>query len=308
MIELDGLTKRYGDTVAVDGISATITPGRVTGVLGPNGAGKSTTMRMVLGLDHPSAGTARVLGRPYRDLPAPLRSVGALLEADAVHPGRSARNHLRALARSNGIPLARVDEVLDQVGIATVARRRVKGYSLGMRQRLGIAGALLGDPDVLLFDEPVNGLDPDGVRWVRDLLRGLAAEGRTVLVSSHLMSEMQQTADHLLVIGRGSLLADAPIAEVLAGASGQVVRVRSPRSDLLLAPLDALGARVERVDDRELHVTGLTTDRIGDVAHDVGAPVHELQALDGSLEQAYMQLTASSVEYATTTIHSEDRA
>lgn len=307
MIELDGLTKRYGDTVAVDGLSATITAGRVTGFLGPNGAGKSTTMRMVLGLDVPSQGSARVLGQRYRDLPTPLRSVGALLEADAVHPGRSARNHLRAMARSNGIPRARVDEVLDQVGLAAVARRRVKSYSLGMRQRLGIAGALLGDPEVLLFDEPVNGLDPEGVRWVRDLLRRLAAEGRTVLVSSHLMSEMQQTADHLLVIGRGRLLADAPIGDVLAGSSGQVVRVRSPRSDLLVGPLEALGVQVQRVDDRELLVTGLEAERIGDIAHDVGAPVHELQPLHSSLEQAYMELTASSVEYATTATHEEDR-
>ena len=308
MIELDGLTKRFGDTTAVDGLTATITPGRVTGFLGPNGAGKSTTMRMVLGLDHPSAGTATVLGGAYRDLPTPLRAVGALLEADAVHPGRSARNHLRATARSNGIPLARVDEVLDQVGLAAVARRRVKSYSLGMRQRLGIAGALLGDPEVLLFDEPVNGLDPEGVRWVRDLLRGLAAEGRTVLVSSHLMSEMQQTADHLLVIGRGRLLVDAPIEEVLAGGAARVVRVRSPRTDLLTEALEALGGRVERVDDRELVVTGLAPDRIGDVAHEVGAPVHELHTVEGSLEQAYMELTADSVEYATTATTRQDHA
>ncbi len=224
MITLEGLTKHFGGTVAVDGIDAEVVPGRVTGFLGPNGSGKSTTMRMVVGLDRPTAGQVRVNGRPYRDLPAPLHHVGALLEAGAVHPGRSARNHLRALARGNGIGDGRVDEVLEQVGLASVARQRVGRYSLGMRQRLGIAGALLGDPAVLLFDEPVNGLDPDGVRWIRELLRGLAGEGRTVLVSSHLMSEMQQTADHLLVIGRGRLLVDAPIAEVLAGRDGQAVR------------------------------------------------------------------------------------
>lgn len=224
MITLEGLTKHFGDTVAVDGIDAEVAPGRVTGFLGPNGSGKSTTMRMVVGLDRPTAGRVRVNGRRYRDLPAPLHHVGALLEAGAVHPGRSARNHLRALARGNGIGDGRVDEVLEQVGLAGVARQRVGRYSLGMRQRLGIAGALLGDPAVLLFDEPVNGLDPDGVRWIRELLRGLAGEGRTVLVSSHLMSEMQQTADHLLVIGRGRLLVDAPIAEVLAGRDGQAVR------------------------------------------------------------------------------------
>ncbi len=239
MIQLRGLTKRYGDTVAVDDLTLDVAPGRVTGFLGPNGAGKSTTMRMVLGLDHPTAGEALVAGRRHRDSTTPLRDVGALLEADALHPGRSARAHLRVAARSNGIPLSRVDEVLDRVGLSAVAGRRVKGYSLGMRQRLGIAGALLGDPAVLLFDEPVNGLDPDGVRWVRDLVRSLAAEGRTVLVSSHLMSEMQQTADHLVVIGRGRLIADAPIGQVLAGSGGHAVRVRTPGAERLAASLSS---------------------------------------------------------------------
>ena len=297
MIQLRGLTKRYGDTVAVDDLTLEVAPGRVTGFLGPNGAGKSTTMRMVLGLDHPTAGEALVHGRRHRDSTTPLRDVGALLEADALHPGRSARAHLRVAARSNGIPLSRVDEVLDRVGLTAVAGRRVKGYSLGMRQRLGIAGALLGDPAVLLFDEPVNGLDPDGVRWVRDLVRSLAKEGRTVLVSSHLMSEMQQTADHLVVIGRGRLIADAPIEQVLAGSGGHAVRVRTPGADPLAEALSSLGA-VDRVDDRELVVTGVAADRVGELAHSLGVPLHELTELRGSLEQAYMELTAASVEYA----------
>lgn len=297
MIEVQGLTKRFGDTVAVDDLSFEVLPGRVTGFLGPNGAGKSTTMRMILGLDHPSAGRALVAGRPYAALSEPLREVGALLEADALHPGRSARNHLRALARSNGIGLRRVDDVLDQVGLTAVARRRVKSYSLGMRQRLGIAGALLGDPGVLLFDEPVNGLDADGVRWVRDLVRGLAAEGRTVLVSSHLMAEMQQTADHLLVVGRGRLIADAATEEVVASGSGRAVRVRSPDAAVLAQRLAGADVAVTRIDDRELLVTGTDARGVGDVAHETGARLHELTELSSSLEQAYMELTASSVEY-----------
>jgi ABC-2 type transport system ATP-binding protein len=228
MIELHGLTKRYGPTLAVDDLSFRVQPGKVTGFLGPNGAGKSTSMRMVLGLDRPSAGHALVDGRRYQELRSPLRVVGALLDAGAVHPRRSARDHLAALARSNGIARSRVEEVLGLVGLDTVAGRRAGAYSLGMRQRLGIAAALLGDPAIVLFDEPVNGLDPDGIRWVRQLVKGLAAEGRTVFVSSHLMSEMEDTADHLVVIGRGRLVADAPIGEVIAGSSHTVVRVRTP--------------------------------------------------------------------------------
>jgi ABC-2 type transport system ATP-binding protein len=298
VITLEGLTKRYGDTTAVDGLDVEIAAGRVTGFLGPNGAGKSTTMRMILGLDRPTAGRATVDGRAYRDLPAPLHHVGALLEADALHPGRSARNHLRALARSNGIPDARVDAVLDQVGLAGVARRRVKGFSLGMRQRLGIAAALLGDPAVLLFDEPVNGLDPDGVRWVRHLLRDLAAEGRTVLVSSHLMSEMQQTADHLLVIGRGRLLADAPIDDVMGAGRGRAVRVRTTEVTRLADALAPVTPEVTPVGDGELLVEGATAEQVGRAAFAAGVPVLLLQELDRSLEQAYMELTATSVEYA----------
>ena len=298
MIQLEGLTKRFGATVAVDRLDLEVRPGRVTGFLGPNGAGKSTTMRMILGLDRPTAGHASLAGRPYRQLAQPLREVGALLEANAVHPGRSARDHLRAGARSNGIPLGRVEEVLEQVGLTAVAGRRVKGFSLGMRQRLGIAGALLGDPGILLLDEPVNGLDADGVRWVRDLVRTLAAEGRTVLVSSHLMSEMQQTADHLLVIGRGRLIADAPTNEVIARSNRQMVRVRTPEAQPLEAHLTDLGVTVEHVDDRELLVTGASAERVGHAAHTLGVPLHELTELQGSLEQAYMELTASSVEYA----------
>ncbi|MEX1271247.1 MAG: ABC transporter ATP-binding protein, partial [Acidimicrobiia bacterium] len=249
MIQVQGLTKRYGEVVAVDDLTFDVRPGCVTGFLGPNGAGKSTTMRMILGLDHPTTGHALVDGRAYRMLDPPLRHVGALLEANALHPGRSARNQLRVAARSNGIPLTRVDEVLEEVGLAQVAGRRVKTYSLGMRQRLGIAVALLGDPATLLFDEPVNGLDVDGVRWIRHLVRSLAAEGRTVLVSSHLMSEMQQTADHLIVIGRGKLVADAAISDLLTGAGGHAVRVRTPDPITLSDSLGRLGGGIERLDN-----------------------------------------------------------
>src|SRR3954468_8040747 len=228
MIKAEGLTKRYGDKTAVDGLTFTVEPGVVTGFLGPNGAGKSTTMRMILGLDRPAAGSVTVNGRAYADHPAPLREVGALLEAKAIHTGRSAYNHLLALAATTGIPRGRVDEVIDLVGLRDVARKRAGGFSLGMGQRLGIASALLGDPRTLILDEPVNGLDPEGVLWVRHLTRSLAAEGRTVFLSSHLMSEMAQTADHLIVLGRGRILADAPIADVVAGATQGVVRVRTP--------------------------------------------------------------------------------
>ncbi|GAA4620885.1 ATP-binding cassette domain-containing protein [Actinoallomurus vinaceus] len=302
MITLRGLTKRYGETTAVRDLSLDVLPGRVTGFLGPNGAGKSTTMRMILGLDRPSAGEALICGRPYATLRNPLRRVGALLDAKAVHPARSARAHLLAMARSNGIPARRVGEVLDAVGLASVARRRVGTFSLGMSQRLGIAGALLGDPEVLLFDEPVNGLDPDGVRWVRELARSLAGEGRTVLVSSHLMSEMQLTADQLIVIGKGRLLADAPIADMLGGSSRSRVVVRSPDMERLRALADALAAdrsTVERISGHELAVRDGSVERVGDLAHRLAVPLHGLEERTASLEQAYMELTADSVEYGT---------
>ena len=301
MITLRGLTKRYGETTAVRDLSLRIEPGRVTGFLGPNGAGKSTTMRMVLGLDRPTAGTALIGDREYAALRHPLREVGAMLDGRAMHPGRTARKHLLAMARSNGLPPSRVDEVLDQVGLTDVAGRRTRTFSLGMGQRLGIAGALLGDPGVLMFDEPVNGLDPDGVRWVRELMRSLAGEGRTVFVSSHLMSEMQLTADRLVVIGRGRLLADAPIAEVLAGGSRTRVRVRSPEGPLLrelAARLAADGIATELVSEHELVASGAPVERVGDLAHRTGVPLHELSVQEASLEQAYMDLTAGSVDYA----------
>ncbi|GGQ14119.1 ABC-2 type transport system ATP-binding protein [Actinomadura coerulea] len=297
MITLRGLTKRFGDRTAVDGLSLEVAAGKVTGFLGPNGAGKSTTMRMVVGLDRPSAGEALVGGRRYGELRRPLREVGALLDAGAVHPGRSARAHLLAMARSNGIARGRVEEVLAMVGLEAVGGRRAGTFSLGMRQRLGIAGALLGDPGVLMFDEPVNGLDPDGVLWVRRLMRSLAAQGRTVLVSSHLMSEMQLTADRLVVIGKGRLLADAPMAEVIAAGSGGAVRVRSPRARVLADRLTAAGGRVRRSGEEELRVAGLAVERVGLVAFEAGVPVLELGAVEASLEEAYMELTGASVEF-----------
>ncbi|MFG1952064.1 ABC transporter ATP-binding protein [Micromonospora sp. NPDC048830] len=305
MITLRGLTKRFGVATAVDNLTLELAPGRVTGFLGPNGAGKSTTMRMILGLDRPTAGEALVGGRRYAALRHPLREVGALLDAKAVHPGRSARRHLLAMARSNGIPAHRVDEVLDTVGLTRVAGKRAGTYSLGMGQRLGIAGALLGDPGVLMFDEPVNGLDPDGVRWVRELMRSLAAEGRTVFVSSHLMSEMQLTADQLVVIGKGRLIADAPIAEVIAGSSRTAVRVRSPQAAGLAElrrRLIAAGATVEYESEEALVVTGAGVERVGNVAHDVGVRLHELSVREASLEQAYMELTADDVEYGASAV------
>ncbi|WP_326560071.1 ATP-binding cassette domain-containing protein [Micromonospora sp. NBC_01796] len=300
MITLTGLTKRFGDSTAVDHLTLDIAPGRVTGFLGPNGAGKSTTMRMILGLDRPTAGTALVDGRPYASLRHPLRHVGALLDAKAVHPGRTARAHLLAMAHSNGIPARRVDEVLATVGLTGVAGKRAGTFSLGMGQRLGIAGALLGDPGVLMFDEPVNGLDPDGVRWIRQLMRSLAAEGRTVFVSSHLMSEMQLTADQLVVIGRGRLIVDAPIAEVIAGSSRTVVRVRSPQPAGLAALRDRLTAptvTVEPGDAGELLISGADVALVGDLAHELGVRLHELSTREASLEQAYLELTADSLEY-----------
>ncbi|WP_433317676.1 ABC transporter ATP-binding protein [Micromonospora chersina] len=301
MITLRGLTKRFGAATAVDDLTVEIRPGQVTGFLGPNGAGKSTTMRMVLGLDRPTAGQALVNGRPYRELRYPLHEVGALLDATGVHPARSGRAHLVAIARSNGIPARRVDEVLDLVGLdARAAGKPGRALSLGMGQRLGIAGALLGDPPVLLLDEPVNGLDPDGVRWIRRFTRGLADEGRTVLISSHLMSEMQQTADRVVVLGRGRLVADAPLAELIAARPASSVRVRGPEPAglaALEARLAAEGATVD-ADEDGLTVTGVTAGRVGDLAYELGVRLHELTPVAASLEEAFLELTAGSVEYA----------
>jgi ABC-2 type transport system ATP-binding protein len=296
MIEAIGLSKRYGATLAVDELSFTVTPGEVTGFLGPNGAGKSTTMRMILGLDAPSAGSVTVNGRPYAQLRRPLFEVGALLEAKAVHGGRSAYNHLLCLALSNGIGRGRVDQVLGQVGLRDVARKRSGGFSLGMAQRLGIAAALLGDPSVLMFDEPVNGLDPEGVLWIRNLLRSLAAEGRTVFLSSHLMSEMSITADRLIVIGRGRLIAQTTVEDFLNGGSGSFVRVRSPQSRALAA-LEGQGAAVVREADDTLRITGASCDAVGELARSNGSTLLELSAHQASLEQRYMELTSGSLDY-----------
>jgi ABC-2 type transport system ATP-binding protein len=297
MIEAAGLTKVYGDTTAVDGIDFQVKPGHVTGFLGPNGAGKSTTMRMILGLDLPSGGKVTVNGQSYRGKVWPLHEVGALLDARAVHPGRSAYNHLHSLAAANGIARSRVDEVLEQVGLTSVARKRVGGFSLGMSQRLGIAGALLGDPGTLLFDEPVNGLDPDGIAWIRTLIRSLAAEGRTVLVSSHLMSEMALTADHLLVIGRGRLLADTPLADLIARHSAERVEVRAADPRRLASDLRFVGAEVTVEPDGTLGVSGLGSVRIGELAAARGHVLHQLHDVRASLEEAYFRLTDESVEY-----------
>jgi ABC-2 type transport system ATP-binding protein len=296
MIEASGLTKRYGTALAVDGLSFTVPPGQVTGFLGPNGAGKSTTMRLILGLDAPDAGTATVNGRPYASYRRPLFEVGALLEARSFDGGRSAHNHLLCLAASNGIGRGRVAEVLDLVGLEGAARRRAGGFSLGMGQRLGIAAALLGDPGVLVLDEPVNGLDPEGVAWIRELLKSLAAEGRTILISSHLMSEMQNTADRLVIIGHGKLIAQAATGELLA-ASGSYVRVRSPHASELAAALEARGATVIRNGDGTLAVTGITTDAIGEIARARGFTLAELATHQASLEERYMELTRETAEY-----------
>ncbi|MGY1801853.1 ABC transporter ATP-binding protein [Blastococcus sp. SYSU D00922] len=298
MIEVRNLTKRYGDVLAVDDLSFDVRPGTVTGFLGPNGAGKSTTMRMVLGLDRPTSGTAWVNGRPFATLTEPLREVGALLDPGAVHPGRTGRSHLRVAARSNGIPSRRVDQVIEEVGLGSAARRRIKGYSLGMRQRLGIAAALLGDPRVLLFDEPVNGLDLDGVRWIRALLRRLADEGRTVLVSSHLLSEMEQTADRLVVIGRGRLIADTTTDEILRGLGHRQVRIRTPQADALFDLLRARDVPVTRVDPHELRVEDSTAEAVGELANSASIPLHHLSDVAQSLEAAYLALTGASVEFA----------
>jgi ABC-2 type transport system ATP-binding protein len=293
MIEAHGLTKRYGGSTAVDGLSFEVRPGHVTGFLGPNGSGKSTTMRMILGLDAPDAGAIAVNGRPYRQHRFPLHEVGALLDAHALHGGRSARNHLLCLAKTNRIPRRRVGEVLDLVGLADVAGKRAGTFSLGMGQRLGIAAALLGDPGILLFDEPVNGLDPEGVLWIRNLLKGLAAEGRTVFVSSHLMSEMALTADHLVVIGRGRLIADTSVEELTTGGAAKV-HVRS-RSELG-AVLERAGATVAP-DGAGLNVTGLTTDEIGELAFTHRLPIFELTPQAITLEEAFFELTESSTEF-----------
>jgi len=299
MIEAFGLTKRYGDTLAVNDLSFTVPAGQVTGFLGPNGAGKSTTMRMVLGLDAPTAGSVTVNGRPYAEYHRPLFEVGALLEAKAIHGGRSAYNHLLCLAQSNGIKRPRVDEVLDTVGLRQVAKKRSGGFSLGMGQRLGIAAALLGDPKVLMFDEPVNGLDPEGVQWIRNLLKSLAAEGRTVFVSSHLMSEMSITADRLVIIGRGRLIAETTVEEFLRGGTGNFVRVRSPAADQLARVLKAKQIAAIREPDGALSVTGTTLEAVGELAAANGLTLHELSAHRASLEDTFMELTRDSVDFRT---------
>jgi ABC-2 type transport system ATP-binding protein len=301
MIEAHGLVKRYGSTMAVNDLSFSIRPGMVTGFLGPNGAGKTTTMRMILGLDAPTRGSVTVGGRSYRDLPAPMREVGALLDAKALHGGRRARDHLLCLAHSNGIPRRRVEEVLRIVGLEGVARRRAKGLSLGMGQRLGIASALLGDPAVLIFDEPVNGLDPDGIHWVRTLMRALAAEGRTVLVSSHLMSEMALTAGHLLVIGKGRLIADTSVEEFVRSSSRQSVHVRSPQAAEMAARCRQAGATVVGPDAGTgpdvIEITGMDSAEVGRLAAAHGIALSELIPVRASLEEAFMELTRDSVEY-----------
>jgi ABC-2 type transport system ATP-binding protein len=297
VIEARDLTKRYGATLAVDGLTFDIRPGIVTGFLGPNGSGKSTTMRMILGLDHPTAGSVRIAGRRYRELDEPMRELGALLDAKAVHGKRTAYKHLRWLADAGGFPRTRVDEVLEQTGLTGVASRRVGAFSLGMSQRLGIAAALLGDPRALLLDEPMNGLDPDGIRWIRTLLRRFAAEGRTVVISSHLMHEMEATADHVLVFGRGRLIADTSVAELRQSATGSHVHVVSPDAGRLGELLARAGGTVSPGSDGALVVAGLTAARVGDLAAEHALRVHELTPRRASLEEAFMELTQDSVEY-----------
>ncbi|WP_030656155.1 MULTISPECIES: ABC transporter ATP-binding protein [Streptomyces] len=297
MIELDGLTKRYGEKVAVDHLTFTVRPGIVTGFLGPNGAGKSTTMRMILGLDRPTAGDVRIDGTHYDRLKDPLTYIGALLDAKAVHGGRSAWNHLLCLAQSNGIPERRVAEVLETVGLTAVARKKAKGFSYGMGQRLGIAAALLGDPRILMFDEPVNGLDPEGIHWIRNLMKSLAAQGRTVFVSSHLMSEMALTADHLVVIGQGRLLADTSMADFIRTNSRSYVRIRSPQRERLLDVLHQAGITVVEAGGGALEVEGGKAEQIGELAARYGLVLHELSPRQASLEEAFMELTAQAVQY-----------
>jgi ABC-2 type transport system ATP-binding protein len=301
MITAHSLTKRYGTATAVNDLTFDVLPGAVTGFLGPNGSGKSTTMRIIMGLDAPTSGSALIDGKPFSELAWPLREVGGLLDAKAFHPARTARNHLRWLALTNDIPLRRVDEVLDQVGLTSVANRRAGKYSLGMSQRLGIAATLLGDPSVLLFDEPVNGLDPEGIRWVRHFLRDLATEGRTVFVSSHLISEMALTADSLVVIGRGKLIAETSVADFVARSGGAAVKLVTPDGTAFGAVLSAAGATISQGQAGSLTIEGLTAPQIGDLAARSGLRIHELAPISGSLEDAFMQLTQNEVEYRPST-------
>jgi ABC-2 type transport system ATP-binding protein len=297
VIEARNLTKRYGEKTAVSDLSFTVNPGIVTGFLGPNGSGKSTTMRLILGLDAPDSGSVTVNGKPYVEFPAPLYEVGALLEARSIHTGRSAYNHLRALAETHGIPRTRVDELIELVGLESVARKRAGQFSLGMGQRLGIAAALLGDPDVVILDEPVNGLDPDGIRWIRDLMKSLAADGRTVFLSSHLMSEMSLTADHLIVIGRGRLIADASVDEFIRRHSKHVVRVRSPQADTIVSNFAGSDVKVTSLERELIEVEGLSAKQIGELAASKGYILHELTPQQVTLEEAFMNLTQDEVEF-----------
>jgi ABC-2 type transport system ATP-binding protein len=297
VIEVAGLTKDYGSKRAIDDLTFTVRPGVVTGFLGPNGSGKSTTMRLILGLDTPTAGTATLDGKRYREFPAPLHEAGALLEARSVHTGRSAYHHLLALAQTHGIPKQRVDALIDLVGLHDVARKRAGSFSLGMGQRLGIAAALLGDPAVLLLDEPVNGLDPEGIQWIRNLLRGLAAEGRTIFVSSHLMSEMSLTADHLIVIGRGRLIADMAVDEFVRQASGKLVRVRSPQAARLAELVAGPDVSVTREAGGALEIGGLSAEQVGELAAQHRIVLHELTPVQVSLEEAFMDLTRDELEF-----------
>jgi ABC-2 type transport system ATP-binding protein len=297
VIEVRDLVKRYGDTTAVDHLSFSVEPGRITGFLGPNGAGKSTTMRLILGLDRPTSGSALIDGKPYRDLPDPLRYVGALLEARAVHPGRTAFNHLLYLAQTQGVPKSRINEVLALVGLESVAKKRTKGFSLGMGQRLGIAAALLGDPRLLILDEPVNGLDPEGIVWIRNLMKTLAAEGRTIFVSSHLMNEMAVTADHVVVIGRGKLIADTGVEDFIGQFSQRVVLVRTPQPEELTRAVAGLGGEVTARPDGALMVSGAEAPKIGEAAARDGIVLHELSPQRASLEEAFMELTKADVQF-----------
>ncbi|GAA1150166.1 ABC transporter ATP-binding protein [Streptomyces hebeiensis] len=297
MIEIERLTKRYGRKLAVDDLSFQVRPGVVTGFLGPNGAGKSTTMRMMLDLDNPTGGSVRIDGKHYRELAEPLKHIGALLEAKSMHGGRTAYNNLLCLAQSNRIPASRVSEVLEMVGLTAVAKKKTKGFSLGMGQRLGIASALLGDPEILMFDEPVNGLDPEGIHWIRNLMKALAHEGRTVFVSSHLMSEMALTADHLIVIGQGRLLADTSMADFIHENSRSFARLRSPDRERLRDVLHAAGFTAVEAADGVLEIDGATTEELGELAAREGIVLHELSAQRASLEEAFMRMTAQSVEY-----------
>jgi ABC-2 type transport system ATP-binding protein len=306
MIDANNLTKRYGEKTAVDGLTFTVKPGVITGFLGPNGSGKSTTMRLILGLDAPSEGTVTIDGKAYRDFSAPLHEVGALLEARSVHTGRSAYHHLLALAQTHGIPRSRVKDLISMVGLDEVARKRAGQFSLGMGQRLGIAAALIGDPEVLILDEPINGLDPEGIRWIRDLLKGLAAEGRTVFLSSHLMSEMAVTADHLIIIGRGRVIRDVGLAEFVDEWSKNVVRVRSPQAARLREVILGPDIRVSSNEPGVLEVDGLTAEQIGDAAARNGFVLHELIPEKVSLEEAFMDLTREETEYRATTPTTEN--